>query len=104
MSEDVLPYAYDCPKRILDLLSPTDNECALEWRRKCAEKRAEKNRDALGKIPFGARIRITGDGSHKGDVLEAYRYGSRKVFVNWSTRRYLTQKMVRNLGYELVTA
>lgn len=104
MSEDVLPYGYDCPKRILDLLSPTDNDCALEWRSRCAESRTMKNRDPLARLPFGARIRITGDGDHNGDVLEAYRYGKRKVFVNWLTRKYMTPKMVRGLGYEIVTA
>ncbi len=35
MSEDMGPYNYDCPASILDLLSPTDNAYALEWRQKC---------------------------------------------------------------------
>ena len=30
MSEDMLPGYYDCPKGIIDLLSPTNNEYALE--------------------------------------------------------------------------
>lgn len=39
MDETCNPGYYDCPKGILDLLSPTDNEYALEWRRLCHEKR-----------------------------------------------------------------
>ncbi len=35
MDETCGPYSYDCPKSILDLLSPTDCETANEWRRIC---------------------------------------------------------------------
>ena len=38
MDEDMGPYYYNCPKRILDLLTPTSNQNALEWRRKCRER------------------------------------------------------------------
>ncbi len=104
MTEEMMPYCYDCPKRVLDLLSPTDNENALEWRRLCEEKRKAKSRDALGRLPLGAKIRITGDGIYKGRVLESYLKGSRKVFVDWASRRCMTPKMVRSLGYEVVVA
>ena len=43
------PYYYDCPKGILDLLTPTDNECANDWRRKCREKKEKKS--SLCRIP-----------------------------------------------------
>lgn len=33
--EDEGPVANFCPQRILDLLSPTDNEYALDWRERC---------------------------------------------------------------------
>jgi len=45
MEEEMGPYSYDCPARILDLLSPTDNENALVWRNKCRERAATQ--DAL---------------------------------------------------------
>lgn len=46
MSEDDMPYYYNAPRRILDLLdklspNPTDN--AKLWREKCRQKTAEKN-------------------------------------------------------------
>lgn len=41
MDETEHPYYYDCPKSILDLLSNTDNEMALEWRAKCRERLAK---------------------------------------------------------------
>ncbi|MDN5375448.1 MAG: hypothetical protein PWQ39_488 [Thermacetogenium sp.] len=44
------PYCYDCPERILKLLTPTENEWANEWRRKCWERiEAKKKRPKLRK-------------------------------------------------------
>ena len=34
MDESMGPYNYNCPKRILDLLTPTEYEQAREWRQK----------------------------------------------------------------------
>lgn len=38
------PYYYDCPNSILKLLSPTDNEFALKWRKLCKEKEEFKKK------------------------------------------------------------
>lgn len=54
MEETMGPGCYDCPASILDLLSPTDNEYALNWRQKCREKKSNKN--TLGKLPVGTVI------------------------------------------------
>lgn len=35
MTENEGPYYYDAPKKLIKLLSPTDNEYAREWREKC---------------------------------------------------------------------
>lgn len=35
--EDMGPYAYACPTRILNLLTPTTHEHALKWREACRE-------------------------------------------------------------------
>ena len=37
MDETMWPYYYNCPERILKLLTPTTNENALEWRKRCWE-------------------------------------------------------------------
>lgn len=37
MSEDMLPYYFDCPKEIIKLLSPTNNEYANQWRQRCLQ-------------------------------------------------------------------
>ena len=59
MSDCSGPYKYDCPKGILDLLSPTDNEFALEWRRLCRENLAyKKSATSLNNLPVGTQIRV----------------------------------------------
>ena len=59
MDETCGPYKYDCPKGILDLLSPTDNEYALEWRKQCYESLAKKKSgNSLSKLPEGSVIKV----------------------------------------------
>ena len=59
MDETMLPYKYDCPKSILDLLTPTTNESANEWRRLCYEKLEKKKTDInLSKLPIGSQIKF----------------------------------------------
>lgn len=60
MDETVGPFCYDCPKGILDLLSPTDNEYANDWRTKCREHlNKKKNPNSLSKLPIGTIIQVT---------------------------------------------
>ena len=49
VTECMGPYCFKCPERILALLDETDNDHALEWRRKCREQRtvAAKSRAAF---------------------------------------------------------
>lgn len=42
MSEDMMPYYFDCPVEIIKLLSPTDNQYANEWRQHCLRKAGAK--------------------------------------------------------------
>jgi hypothetical protein len=59
MDESMGPYNYDCPKGILDMLTPTENEYALEWRKKCYEQLAKKkDPNALNKLPVGTEIKV----------------------------------------------
>lgn len=54
MSETAIPCYYDCPKGILNLLTPTDNEYANEWRAKCREKQTADK--WLSKLKIGDKI------------------------------------------------
>ena len=53
MSEDMMPYYFDCPKSILDLLTKTDNEHSNEWRKRCYEQLAnQKEKAKIKKSPY----------------------------------------------------
>lgn len=98
MSDTMGPGYYDCPKRILDLLTPTDSEWANEWRRMCAEHRGKSRADALTKCEIGTLVKRKDNGV----VLEAYRHRKRKVFVDWATHKYNTASQLRKIGYEII--
>ncbi len=67
MDETMGPYETECPQRILELLTETDNKNALEWRRKCVEN--INKRKAAPALKKGATL-----------VMEtALRYGSIRV-------------------------
>lgn len=62
MSEDMGPYECDCPKSILDLLTPTDNKNANEWRKACYERHANKKKykiNSISRLPVGSVIKVT---------------------------------------------
>ena len=60
MDETYGPYHCDCPKGILDLLTPTDNEYALKWRENCYQNlKIAYKRGMLSKLPIGTVIRFT---------------------------------------------
>ena len=98
MSESMVPCSYDCPKRILDMLTPAEDECAKEWRRMCKEHRGKNRADALTKCEIGTLVKRKDNGV----VLEAYKHRKRKVFVDWNTRKYNTAQQLRKIGYEIM--
>ena len=61
MEETMGPCYYNCPKAIIDLLTETTNEWALEWRRKCLEPKEETVQQKLNKLPIGTIIKINGE-------------------------------------------
>ncbi|MDT7533106.1 hypothetical protein OVY48_06605 [Sphingobium sp. SA2] len=80
MSESMGPYEDNCPQNILDLLTPTQSEYALDWRRRCAEnlkRRARKIEDG-DRIKLAAAITFT-DG-HVGDEFIVQKRGRKLSF------------------------
>ena len=72
MDETMGPYQCDCPKGILDLLTPTDNEVALRWREACREKlKAKKSDNSLSKLPIGSVIKFD---NYDGTEMMAYKH------------------------------
>lgn len=103
MDETSGPYSYECPKSILDLLSPTDNDYAKVWRIKCYErieekKQEKKNPDSLNNLPEGTIIQVVMPFEtyryKKGDVVQLIKKRwskSKKWFVN-NTNVYFTKQ------------
>lgn len=59
MDETCGPYQCDCPKGILDMLSPTESKYALEWRQACRDNLAKKrNPNRFNKLPVGTVIKV----------------------------------------------
>lgn len=53
MSEGMGPGQRTCPDRILDLLTPTDDEWAIGWRADCRKNNLKKK--GFAKLPLGTR-------------------------------------------------
>jgi hypothetical protein len=59
MDESMGPFECNCPKSILELLSPTDNEYALNWRENCYKNIRKKNDpNSLSNMPTGTVIKV----------------------------------------------
>lgn len=59
MDESVGPNESNCPKGILDLLTPTTSEWANEWRKRCYDNLAQKrNPNGFNKLPVGTKIKV----------------------------------------------
>jgi hypothetical protein len=98
MDETVGPFYYDCPTRILDILTPTDNERANEWRAKCRETIAA--RAARPKVGAGTVIRFpfaytvgsvkvdTFTYTGKGSLFTAEGVDGRVRITGWRNRPY----------------
>lgn len=92
MDESCGPFSYDCPESILKMLSPTDNEFALNWRKKCREHL--QKRKTLKNAPIGTTIEFVFTGSGKfafeGKTIQFYKhrpaYQFRKPF--WFSEKY----------------
>lgn len=78
MEETMGPCYYDCPKSILDMLTPTMNELAIEWRAKCYKK-ADSPKGKIGKLKVGSVISFpapfdTRAGHKEGETVKLYKY------------------------------
>ena len=56
MEESMGPYECDCPEPILDLLTPTDREYAVQWRARCRENTAARRARAAKPSPRAGQV------------------------------------------------
>lgn len=94
MSEYSGPYYYDCPNSILKLLPDTDDEIALEWRKKC-RKRAEEKKNSISKLPIGTSIEVEINGKKVILTKQAPAYQFKTPFwMDEKTWRYVKKKYI----------
>ena len=89
MDETVGPYYHNCPERILKLLTPTEHEYALEWRRKCWAKIEAKK--ARPKIAPGTKLKFNGAIYIAEKSLGARGWSVHKADESWSYRMNRSQ-------------
>lgn len=104
MDETVGPCYYECPENILKLLSETDNQCALEWRKKCHEAKerlkrikalAEKAKRDVVEVKFSRDI--TWDDGYTipaGSPCQVFLY--KKTYCIAGTRRGISNTTFKN--------
>ena len=104
MDETVGPYQYGCPKSILDLLSPTDNEYAKKWRERCYEVLKEKkNPNTLGNLPVGSEIKYI---NHNGEEVVLFKHPAayqfkRPFWMCMDRNAYISPKHIPS-NYEII--
>lgn len=112
MDETVIPCEHKCPKSILNILTPTDNQYANTWRDSCMEyhKKADSPK-AFKNLKEGQRVLWTVpdgrfNGLNKGDEIIMTKAkvngGKRCVWLLNGMGYYIPAKHVDQDNYELV--
>lgn len=98
MDESMGPYQYDCPKSIIELLSPTNNQYALEWRNNCLQRTTDKATE-LRNLPIDTVI----------ETPDGYRYIKRPAghqfkkpyWFDTNRNVYIPKKYIKE--YKIIT-
>lgn len=80
MGEEDGPGVCECPKSVLDVLTPTDNKYATEWREACWAKIHEPKDETLKNAPIGAELVVT---TKDGSVWRVRKMAPSCQFKTW---------------------
>lgn len=105
MDETEGPYESRCPKSILDLLPPTDNEYANKWRQRCRDNIGKPtNVQRLNALPVGTEIEFEiASGETKRYMKCPAGYQFKRPFWMNNERRYVPPKYIPST-FRVVTA
>ena len=101
------PYEDHCPKCILDLLSNTDHELALDWRKSCRKNIQKSNKlSKLDRLKNGSVIRFPSilsftNGINVGDEMTLTKINRKWIYEKYGTR-YSLKKTYINPSYEIL--
>lgn len=96
MDETVHPYAYDCPVRILDRLTPTDSAGANEWRALC------RKRNSKPTVRIGETIELARPVPFAGIFESRMVRVNRKAYQSLDTGRLLRFGNLKEYDYRIV--
>ena len=105
MSENMGPNQYDCPEKILKLLTPTTHKYALEWRKNCQEtidKKKSKPKLKVGDIlELEKPMSFTNGQEYKRLVVESLKP---RVFrpEGTFTRVKISERALDHKGFKIV--
>ena len=101
------PYEDHCPKCILDILSDTDHELALDWRKRCRKNIQKSNKlSKLDRLKNGSVIRFPSilsftNGINVGDEMTLTKINRKWIYEKYGTR-YSLKKTYINPSYEIL--
>lgn len=96
-----------CPKCILDLLSNTNHELALDWRKRCRKNIQKSNKlSKLDRLKNGSVIRFPSilsftNGINVGDEMTLTKINRKWIYEKYGTR-YSLKKTYINPDYEIL--
>lgn len=111
MDESLGPCMRDCPKKILDMLTPTDCKYSNQWRKDCYSNLELKNKLAkarreLNKLPIGAKIKMNYwvEGTPTVILIKEMLLGyETPLWVQEKRKFRCTMKTIANQGYEVIS-
>lgn len=116
MSETMGPVVANAPAKVLDALSPTDNEYALEWRRRCRASLARRAdaRTRAKAVTVGVVIQLSyplhfknGKSASRFECVERTRYATRWDAITDHGERFrgrLGAKWAERYQWEIIPA
>lgn len=103
ISEDMGPNYFGAPKRLINLLSPTQSEYANNWRQEClanvgrTTKRA-KDAEILRNLPLDTVIRVN---DPSGTIVTPYIHQGKRCYKIVDRWARLSVKYILNYGFEV---
>lgn len=101
-TENENPEYWKCPKSILKLLSDTQNERAVLWRKRCQEYIIkQKDPLSLNNLPLHTKIQLE---TEESKILEKifFKNLKRPVWIDWKRWEKYDEKDIERIGYQIL--
>lgn len=105
MDETMLPNYYQAPRRLLDMLTPTDDEWALEWRKRCRKQYEETLQyhrlyDYMHTLPYGTILQL---GDRAKTLIELFYFRGKLVYKIVDRDKRISLHKIMKCGFTVVS-